>query len=83
MGLVVLGKDGKVQAIERQLELLGDELEGPSASLLLGDAAKGEVTEHLEERQVTAVLADAVDVVGADTLLAGDRADLFMVFLPW
>ena len=76
VGLVVLGKDGKVQAIERQLELLGDELEGPSASLLLGDAAKGEVTEHLEERQVTAVLADAVDVVGADTLLAGDRADL-------
>ena len=76
VGLVVLGKDGKVQAIERQLELLGDELEGPSASLLLGDAAKGEVTEHLEERQVTTVLADAVDVVGADTLLAGDRADL-------
>ena len=76
MSLVVLGKDGKVQAVERQLELLGDELEGPSASLLLGDAAKGEVTEHLEERQVTAVLADAVDVVGADTLLAGDRADL-------
>ena len=49
VGLVVLGKDGKVQAIERQLELLGDELEGPSASLLLGDAAKGEITEHLEE----------------------------------
>ncbi len=59
-----------------RLELLGDELEGPSASLLLGDAAKGEVAEHLEERQVTAVLADAVDVVGADALLAGDRADL-------
>ena len=76
VGLVILGKDGKVQAVERQLELLGDELEGPGASLLLGDAAKGEVTEHLEERQMTAVLADAVDVVGADALLAGDRADL-------
>ena len=76
MGLVVLGKDGEVQAVERQLELLGDELKGPSASLLLGDAAKGEVAEHLKEGQVTAVLADAVDVVGADALLAGDRADL-------
>ena len=76
VGLVVLGKDGEVQAIERQLELLGDELKGPGASLLLGDAAKGEVAEHLEEGQMTAVLADAVDVVGADALLAGDRADL-------
>ena len=76
VGLVVLGKDGKVQAVERQLELLGDELKGPSAGLLLRDAAKGEVAEHLKEGQVTAVLADAVDVVGADALLAGDRADL-------
>ncbi len=76
MGLVVFGKDGEVQAVERQLELLGDELKSPSAGLLLGDAAKGEVAEHLKEGQVTAVLTDAVDVVGADTLLAGDRADL-------
>ena len=76
VGLVVLSKDGKVQAVERQLELLGDELKGPGASLLLGDAAKREIAEHLEERQVTAVLADAVDVVGADALLAGDRANL-------
>ena len=76
MGLVVLGKDGEVQAIERQLELLGNELKGPSAGLLLGDATKGEVAEHLKEGQVTAVLADAIDVVGADALLAGDCADL-------
>ena len=76
VGLVVLGKDGKVQAVERQLELLGDELKGPGASLLLGDAAKGEVAEHLEEGQVTTILADAIDVVGADALLARDCADL-------
>ena len=77
VGLVVLGKDGEVQAIKRQLELLGDELKSPSAGLLLRDATKGEITEHLEEGQVTAILTDAVDVVGADALLAGDRADLF------
>ena len=76
VGLVVLGKDGEVQAVKRQLELLGDELKGPGASLLLGDAAKREVAEHLEEGQVTAVLANAIDVVGADALLAGNRADL-------
>lgn len=76
VGLVVLGKDGEVQAVERKLELLGDELKGPCAGLLLGDAAKGKVAEHLEEGQVTAVLADTIDVVGADALLAGDRADL-------
>ena len=45
VGLVVLGKDGEVQAVERQLELLGDELKGPGAGLLLGDAAKGEVSK--------------------------------------
>lgn len=83
MGLVVLGKDGEVQAVERQLELLGDELKGPSAGLLLGDAAKGEVAEHLEEGQVTAVLADAVDVVGADAFLQEIAPISFMVFLPW
>ena len=75
VGLVVLGKDSKVQAVERQLELLGNELKGPSAGLL-GDATKGEVAEHLKEGQVTAVLADAIDVVGADALLARDCADL-------
>ena len=71
VGLVVLGKDGEVQAVERQLELLGDKLEGPSASLLLGDAAKGEVAEHLKEGQVTAVLAEEIAPIS------------FMVFLPW
>ena len=76
MGLVILGKDSEVQAVERQLELLGDELKGPSAGLLLGDTAKGKVAEHLKEGQMTAVLADAVDVVGANALLTGDRADL-------
>ena len=76
VGLVVLGKDGEVQAVERQLELLGNELKSPGARLLLGDATKGEIAEHLEEGQVTAILADAIDIVGADALLAGDRADL-------
>ena len=76
VGLVIFGKDGEVQAIERQLELLGDELKGPSAGLLLGDTAKGKVAEHLKEGQMTAVFADAVDVVGANALLTGDRADL-------
>ena len=76
VGLVVVGEDSEVEAVERKLELLGDELEGPGAGLLLGDAAEGEVAEHLEEREVTAVLADAVDVVGADALLAGAGADL-------
>ena len=76
VGLIVLGKDGEVQAVERQLELLGNELKSPGACLLLGDATKGEIAEHLEEGQVTAILADAIDIVGADALLAGDRADL-------
>ena len=74
--LVILGENGEVEALDRELELLGDELESPLASLLLGDAAEGEVAEHLEERKVAAILADAVDVVGAHALLAGARTDL-------
>ena len=74
--LVVIGEHGEVQAVDRELEDLRDELEGPRARLLLGDPAKGEVAEHLEEAGVAAVRADDVDVVGADALLAGAGADL-------
>ena len=75
VGLVIVGEDGEVEALDGELEDLGDELEGPGAGLLLGDAAKGEVTEHLEEREVAAVKADGVDVVGAHALLAAAGAD--------
>ena len=76
MGLIVIGENGEIQAIERKLEDLGDELEGPCASLLLGDAAEREIAEHLEEREVTTVLADNVDIVRAHALLARAGADL-------
>ena len=76
MGLVVIGENGEIQAIERKLEDLGDELEGPCASLLLGDAAEREIAEHLEEREVTTILADNVDIVRAHALLARAGADL-------
>ena len=76
MRLVVIRKDGEVEALDREVELLGDELEGPGAGLRLGNSAEGEVAEHLEEGEVTAILADAVDVVGAHALLAAAGANL-------
>ena len=76
MRLVVIGEDSEIQTVERKLEDIGNELEGPSASLLLGDAAKREIAEHLEEGKVTAILADDIDVIGAHALLAGACADL-------
>ena len=76
MRLVVVSEDGEVQTLLWKLEDLGDQLVGPGACLLLGHTAKGEVAEHLEERGVTAVGADDVDVVGAHALLARAGTDL-------
>ena len=76
-GLVVVLEDGHVEALGGKAQVLraGDEVIGPLDGVLLGVAAKGEVAEHLEEREVRGV-ADVVDVVGAQALLAGARADL-------
>ena len=76
-GLVVVLEDGHVEALGRKAQVLGvgDEVIGPGDGVGLGVAAKGEVAEHLEEREVRGV-ADVVDVVGAQALLAGARADL-------
>ena len=93
--LVIVGKDGEVQTLDGKMEDLGGELEGPGAGLLLGDAAKREVAEHLEERGVATVGADDVDVVGAPsepmmsmslvrTHFWQDVAPISrMVLLPW
>ena len=78
MGVVIVGEDGEVELVERQAQVLGrgDELEGPLAGLALGVAAEAEVAQHLEEGEVAAVLADVVDVIGAQALLARAGADL-------
>ena len=69
MGLVIIGEDSEIQTVKRKLEDVSDELEGPGASLLLGDATKRKITEHLEEGEVTTVLANDVDIIGAHALL--------------
>ena len=76
--LVVVLEDGHVEALLGQAQVLGrgDELVGPGDRVGLGVAAEGEVSEHLEEGEVRGV-ADVVDVVGAQALLAGAGADLW------
>ena len=75
--LVVVLEDGHVEALLGQAQVLGarDEVVGPGDGVGLGVAAEGEVAEHLEEGEVRGV-ADVVDVVGAQALLAGRGADL-------
>ena len=75
-GLVVIGEHREVEALDRQMEHLGRELERPGACLLLRNAAKREVAEHLEERSVAPVGTDDVDIVRAHALLARGRTDL-------
>ena len=58
-----------------QVLLGGDELPRPRDGIGLGVTTEAEVAQHLEERQVARV-ADVVDVVGAQALLAGACADL-------
>ena len=76
-GLLVVLEDGHVEAVLGEAEVLGrgDELVGPLDGVGLGVAAKREVAQHLEEREVACV-ADVVDVVGAQALLAGAGANL-------
>ena len=76
-GLVIVLEDGHVETVLGKAEVLlgGDELPRPRDGVGLGVAAEREVAEHLEEREVARV-ADVVDVVGAQALLAGARADL-------
>ena len=76
ISLIIIREDGEVQALLGKLKDLGDELVGPCACLLLGDAAEGEVAEHLEEGSMAAVGADDVDIVGAHALLARAGTDL-------
>ncbi len=84
VGLVVLGKDGEVQAVERQLELLGDELKGPGASLLLGDAAEEEVAEHLERAEGRpSSPMQSMSLVRTHFWQEEIAPISFMVFLPW
>ena len=76
-GLVVILEDRHVETVRGEAEVVrgGDELVGPGDGVCLAVASEGEVAEHLEEREVTGV-ADVVDVVGAQALLAGGRTDL-------
>ncbi len=76
--LVVLGIDGREQAILAEAVILGDQLPGELDRALLEVVAEGEIPQHLEEGVVARGVADAVEVVvlaaGADAFLRGGRA---------
>ena len=68
---VVLVHRGPQQVVV-DAEPLGDQLVRPRDRLLLEVVAEREVPEHLEHRQVARRVADVLDVVGAEALLARD-----------
>ena len=73
-GLLVLLVDRDIDAIGVETEHVDGELIGPGAHFLLEVCTEAEVAEHLEEREVTAIRANDVDVIGAHALLCGGRA---------
>ena len=75
--LIVISKNGKVQAIKWQTKVLWrrNKLHCPGTCIALGITTKREVTQHLKERKVTGV-ANVVNIVSTKTLLAGCSANL-------
>ena len=74
-GFRVIRVDRDPELVLRQLDDLRQEFPGPGNGLALEIIAEREVAEHLEEAEVTSV-ADVIDVVRAQALLAGAGADL-------
>ncbi len=76
--IVVVDEDGDHQPVDRQPELLGDQVPGELDGAVLEIVAEREVAEHLEEGVVARGVADVVEVVvlaaGAHAFLRGDGA---------
>ena len=68
--IVVVEEDGRDEPLLGHAHDLGDELPGPGLGLGLEVVAQGEVAHHLEEGEMRLV-ADLVDVGGAEALLRG------------
>ncbi len=71
--LVVIEVDRDPELVAVELEDRREQLPRPLDGLLFEVVADAEVAEHLEHRQV-AVVADFIDVRGAEDLLHGDHA---------
>ena len=70
LGVVLVHRDP--QQVVLDPESLGDQLVRPRDRVGLEVVAEREVPEHLEHRQVAGRVADVLDVVGAEALLARD-----------
>ena len=79
--LVVVGVDGHPEPLELEAQLAGEEAERGLDRLGLEVVAEREVAEHLEEREVR-VVADGLDVGGAEALLDGGQAPRGRRFEP-
>ncbi|MGA2134382.1 MAG: hypothetical protein ABSH50_18985 [Bryobacteraceae bacterium] len=73
LGLVVLTKNGDVQAILGQGEVLGDQFPGEIDGIGFEVIAEGEIAQHFEEGEMPAGVADVFQVV---MLAAGAHAFL-------
>ena len=86
LGLVILAKNGDVEFVGRNGEILGDELPGPRDGLLLEVVAKGKIPEHLEERVMARGAPDLLEVVvlapGAHALLHRAGAGVVALLAP-
>ena len=74
VGLVILLINRDVQAVSGNLEFLGQELPRPGNDFLLEVILEAEVAQHLKEAAMAGRDADALNIRGADTLLAGGHA---------
>ena len=74
VSLVVLLIDRDVQAVGGDLQLLGQKFPSPGNDLFFEVILKAEVAQHFKEAAVAGGDAHALDIRGADALLAGGHA---------
>src|SRR3977135_1910581 len=72
-GLIVVDVDRHHQAVDRDAELLGDQVPGELDRAILEIVAEGKIPQHLEKRMMAGGVADIVEVV---VLAAGAHAFL-------
>ena len=82
IGFIVLVINGDIKAFLRKLHNLGEELPRPCNGLFFEIIAEAEVAQHFKISAVAVVLAHAVNIRGADALLAGGHAVAGGFFLP-
>ena len=79
---VIFKIDGRIQTLRIQSNHFGQKLPAPFQRFMLKIITKGEITQHLKERQMSGRLSDILDITGTHALLTSGHSPSGRHFLP-